>query len=154
MFLICDRWSWNMQPILFYFVSRVRLFWVKKKYSCKWTTQRDVSPQNIQLPHIATLSFYLRLLTPLGLLCSDFRTKSLGILFKNPHVLLRHPLITVVFHLLLFVKLETRADSPGENFTFSCFATASDVNSNYGETLLILALRNQIAMYSLLICIW
>jgi len=76
-----------------------------------------MSPQNIQLPHITALT-YLRLLTPLGLSCSDFRTKSLDIFFKNPHVLHSHPLITVVLHSFLFVKIETRADNPGENFTF------------------------------------
>jgi hypothetical protein len=84
-----------------------------------------VSSQNIQLPHITTLPFYLRLLTPLGLSCSDFRIKSLDTFFKNPHVLYHHPLMTVVLQSFMSVKHERRADSPGEKFTlFVCCNSA------------------------------
>ena len=71
---------------------------------------------HLKIFNITTLTFSLRLLTPLGLLCSDFRTKSLDTFFKNPHVLHRQPLMTVVLQSFLFVKHERRADSPGEKF--------------------------------------
>jgi len=59
------------------------------------------------------MTFYLRLLTPFGLSCSGFRTKSLDTFFKNPHVLQRYPLMTAVLYTFLFVKHERRVDSPG-----------------------------------------
>jgi len=119
MFLIWAPWRLNKLKHAAYFILFCILCTtaLSKNYVCNWTTQRDVLPQNIQLPHITTLTFYLRLLTPLGLSCSDFQTESLDTFFKNQYVLHPHPLMRVVLQSFLFVKHERRADSPGEKFT-------------------------------------